>query len=90
MSVTKDRLRLDHQWNGSTGAPPAVTDAAWHDVRVVHCADSGEIAVYADGSKHPLMTAVDTTFAAGRVGFGSFDNVGSLRNLKVSGQRARQ
>ncbi|WP_405574342.1 PQQ-dependent sugar dehydrogenase [Streptomyces sp. NBC_01167] len=85
-----DRVRLDHQWNGSTGAPPAVTDAAWHDVRVVHCADSGEIAVYVDGSKHPLMTAVDTTFAAGRVGFGSFDNVGSLRNLKVSGQRARQ
>ncbi|MET7620150.1 PQQ-dependent sugar dehydrogenase [Streptomyces sp. NPDC005408] len=83
-----DRLRLDHQWNGSTGAPPAVADAAWHDVRVVHCADSGEIAVYVDGSKNPLMTAVDKTFGSGRVGFGSFDNVGSLRGLKVTGRPA--
>ncbi|MFI1395694.1 PQQ-dependent sugar dehydrogenase [Streptomyces sp. NPDC020681] len=84
-----DRLRLDHQWNGSTGAPPAIADAAWHDVRVVHCADSGEIAVYVDGSGHPLMTAVDKTLGAGRVGFGSFDNVGSLRDLKVTGRPAK-
>ncbi|MFD9222673.1 PQQ-dependent sugar dehydrogenase [Streptomyces sp. NPDC060064] len=83
-----DRLRLDHQWNGSTGAPPAIADARWHDVRVVHCADSGEIAVYVDGSKNPLMTAVDKTFGSGRVGFGSFDNVGSLRDLKVTGRPA--
>ena len=30
------------------------------------------------------MTAVDTTFASGRVGFGSFDNIGRLRDLRVS------
>jgi hypothetical protein len=53
-------------------------------VRVVRCASSGEIAVYVDGSKRPLMTAVDTTLASGRVGFGSFDNTGRLRGLKVS------
>ena len=29
-----DRRRIDDQWNGSVGAPPAVTDAEWHDVRV--------------------------------------------------------
>ncbi|MFI1863904.1 PQQ-dependent sugar dehydrogenase [Streptomyces jumonjinensis] len=81
-----DRLRIDHQWDGRTGAEPAVVDAAWHSVRVVHCADSGEIAVYADGSRHPLMTAVDRRAGTGRVGFGSFDNVGSLRALTVSGK----
>jgi hypothetical protein len=52
---------------------------------VVHCADSGEIAVYVDGSKAPLMTATNTTFDSGRVGFGSFDNIGWLRNLRVTG-----
>ncbi|NGO06457.1 PQQ-dependent sugar dehydrogenase [Streptomyces sp. HC44] len=79
-----DRVRIEDQWNGRTGAPPAVTDADWHKVRVVRCASSGEIAVYVDGSKRPLMTAVDTTLTSGRVGFGSFDNIGRLRGLKVS------
>ena len=31
------------------------------------------------------MTAVDTTFTTGRVGFGSFDNQGRIRDLKVTG-----
>ncbi|WP_197288280.1 sorbosone dehydrogenase family protein [Nocardia sp. NRRL S-836] len=83
-----DRLRLDHQWDAarSVGAAPAVTDTGWHRVRVRHCADTGEIAVYLDGSRHPLMTAVDRTFPSGRVGFGSFDNVGRLRDLRVRGE----
>ena len=82
-----DRLRIEDQWDPalSRGAPPAITDANWHDVRVVRCADSGEIAVYVDNSKTPLMTAVDKTFDSGRVGFGSFDNIGRLRDLKVTG-----
>lgn len=83
-----DRLRIDHQWNGSAGAPPAIVDADWHRVRVVHCTGTGEIAVYVDGSDVPLMTAVDKTFGAGRVGFGSFDNIGRLRALKVTGVRS--
>jgi hypothetical protein len=83
-----DRLRIEHQWNGTVGAPPAVTDEQWHQVRVRHCADTGEIAVYLDGAKKPLMTATDTTFDSGRVGFGSFDNIGRLRNLTVTGTEA--
>jgi hypothetical protein len=45
--------------------------------------------VYVDHSKTPLMTAVDTTFTSGRVGFGSFDNIGRLRDLKVTGTEVR-
>ncbi|WP_026361358.1 PQQ-dependent sugar dehydrogenase [Amycolatopsis nigrescens] len=86
-----DRLRLDDQWDPvrSKGASPAITDANWHQVRVTHCAGSGEIAVYVDGSKSPLMTAVDKTLGSGRVGFGSFDNIGSLRELKITGEAVR-
>lgn len=79
-----DRERIDEQWDGEVGAPPAVTDEQWHDVRVVRCVDSGDIAVYVDGLDTPLFTANDDTFAEGRVGFGSFDNFGRLRNLSVT------
>ncbi|WP_334152181.1 PQQ-dependent sugar dehydrogenase [Microbacterium sp.] len=79
-----DRERIDDQWDGTVGAPPAVTDEEWHDVRVVRCADSGDIAVYLDGLDTPLLTANDTTFPEGRVGFGSFDNFGRLRDLTVT------
>lgn len=80
-----DRRRIDDQWNGSVGAPPAVTDADWHDVRVQYEADSGEIAAYVDGADEPLMTATDTTFSGGRTGFGSFDNYGRVRHFRAVG-----
>lgn len=82
-----DRRRIDDQWNEarSQGAPPAITDQEWHRVRVVRCADSGEIKVYLDGSRTPLMTANDTTFRSGRAGFGSFDDTGRLRDLTLTG-----
>ncbi|CAH0202293.1 PQQ-dependent sugar dehydrogenase [Microbacterium sp. Bi121] len=79
-----DRERIDDQWDGKVGAPPAVTDEQWHDVRVVRCVDSGDIAVYVDGLDTPLFTANDDTFGEGRVGFGSFDNFGRIRNLTVT------
>jgi hypothetical protein len=80
-----DRVRIEDQWNGVIGAQPAVSDAAWHRVEVVHCATTGEIAVYVDGENIPRMTALDKTFNSGRVGFGSFDNIGRLRDLRVTG-----
>jgi hypothetical protein len=84
----KDRERIETQWDGKVGAPPSITDEEWHDVRIVRCADSGDIAVYLDGLDTPLMTAKDTTFTQGRVGFGSFDNFGRMRDLTVAAQPA--
>ncbi|WP_324650280.1 Ig-like domain repeat protein [Georgenia sp. H159] len=85
-----DRERIDDQWNGSIGAPPAITDEEWHDVRVVHCAGTGEIAVWVDGHDVPLMTATDDTFGSGQIGFGSFDNTGRMRDLVVSVPAAQE
>lgn len=56
-----------------------------HRVGVVRCADLGKMTVYVDDSPTPLMTATDITFDSGRVGFGSFDNTGRLRDLTVTG-----
>lgn len=83
-----DRRRIDDQWNGSVGAAPAITDEQWHRVRIEYDADSGEIGVHLDGSDTPLMTATDTTFSGGRMGFGSFDNFGRVSAFKAVGQRA--
>ncbi|UED85439.1 PQQ-dependent sugar dehydrogenase [Streptomyces profundus] len=84
-----DRLRLDDQWNGvDEGAPPAIDDDAWHDIRVDFCADTGRTAVYVDNAEEPLMTATDTTFTSGRLGFGSFDNHGRARDITVTGTPA--
>ncbi|MFD4671485.1 PQQ-dependent sugar dehydrogenase [Lentzea sp. NPDC058450] len=81
-----DRVRIDDQWNGSVGAAPAISDMKWHHVRVTHCADTGAIAVHVDGSSQPLMTATNTVVRSGRVGFGSFDNIGRVADLRISGQ----
>ncbi|MEU9828909.1 hypothetical protein [Micromonospora chersina] len=39
-------------------------------------------------TKDPLLTATDTTFTFGRVGFGSFDNIGRTRLFTVTGMPA--
>jgi glucose/arabinose dehydrogenase len=84
-----DRERIDLQWNGrSRGANPSIPGTNWHQVRVKHLPATGEIAVYIDGAANPRMTAVDRTFRAGRVGFGSFDNIGRLRSFAVTGTPA--
>ena len=84
-----DRLRIDDQWNGSIGAPPAITDGDWHDVRLDYDAETGRIEVFMDGATEPLITATDTTFSGGRIGFGSFDNIGRARDIVVAGVRHR-
>lgn len=56
---------------------------AYHTVKVVRDAESGRIAVYFDDMTKPVMTATDKTFGAGRVGVGSFDDVGQFDEFRV-------
>jgi hypothetical protein len=81
-----DRVRIDDQ--GTGGAPPAITDTAWHEVVVTHCPDTGRVAVHLDGATDPQFTATDRRIGPGRVGFGSFDNVGRVRGVQVRGEAA--
>jgi hypothetical protein len=75
-----DRRRID-----SGTCPPQLKDQAWHRIRLERAPSTGRIAVYVDGSKTAVMTAVDTTIRAGRVGFGSFDDTGEFRRILISG-----
>jgi hypothetical protein len=55
----------------------------WHRVRVIREAKSGKIEIFFDDMMKPIMKAEDRTFASGYVGFGSFDDTGRFRNLRI-------
>jgi hypothetical protein len=54
----------------------------WHKIRVTRSA-AGDMAVYGDGAPMPILTAMDTRLGSGYLGFGSFDDKGKVRNVKV-------
>lgn len=58
----------------------------WHHVRVVRDIASGKIDVYFDDMNEPVMSAVDKSFASGRVGIGSFDDTGNFDNFQLRGE----
>ncbi|MCA9065273.1 MAG: hypothetical protein KDA96_19525 [Planctomycetaceae bacterium] len=55
----------------------------WHHGRIVRDVGSGEIRVYFDDMTTPVMTATDKTFVHGRLGFGSFDDIGDFDDIRV-------
>lgn len=57
----------------------------WHKVRLERRASDGSIKVYFDDAREPVMQANDRTFPHGYVGFGSFDDLGRIRNIKIYG-----
>jgi hypothetical protein len=58
-------------------------DDEYHTVKVTRDAASGRIEVFFDDMSNPVMTATDKTFGAGRVGVGSFDDVGEFDDFHV-------
>jgi hypothetical protein len=60
----------------------------WHQVRLTRDTTKGTIAVYFDDLSKPIMTAEDKTFTSGHVGFGSFDDTGRIRNVRIRGPKA--
>lgn len=62
-------------------------DDKWHTVKVVRSPGTGDIAIYFDDMKAPIMTAQDKTFTWGRVGIGSFDDSGNWSDIRVWGRK---
>lgn len=57
---------------------------AWHKVKVVRDAEAGTIKVWFDGVE--VLSAADKTLGKGGIGLGSFDDLGSFRNVEISGK----
>lgn len=58
----------------------------WHHIRIVRNLVAGDIVVFFDNMDTPIMRTVDTHFAKGRVGFGSFDDTVDLREIVIRGE----
>jgi len=60
-------------------------DDEWKRVKVTRDAKSGDIEVFFDDFEKPVMTASDTTFTAGKVGVGSFDDRADWDDFELRG-----
>ncbi len=70
--------------SSSTTAGYAWGRDVWRRLRLVRDVADGSMSVYdRDGAATPILAAKDKTFSSGYVGFGSFDNTGKVRNVKV-------
>lgn len=79
-----DRVRI----SPATG-PASLTHEGWHKVKLAYDGASGKVEVWVDGKTSPALTAVDRTFGAGKVGIGSFFDMGQFRNIRISGSPGR-
>ena len=63
---------------------------AWHKVRIERSVSKGTIRVFFDDMKTPIMLADSKTHGRGWIGFGSFDDEGRVRNIKVWSKSAKR
>jgi hypothetical protein len=75
-----DRVRIS-----SLEGPPTLKDESWHKLKLVYDGKAGRVDVWVNGETSPAMRGVDLSLGAGKFGVGSFFDLGSFRNVKVSG-----
>jgi len=56
----------------------------WHQVKVTRNGADGTIKVWFDGQE--VLAAADKTLGNGGIGLGSFDDLGSFRNVRITGE----
>jgi len=80
--IVDDAARTKITVDEATGTP---WTNGWHHVKVVRNVGDGNMRVYFDDMKKPLMTARDKTFAWGQIGVGTLDNHGNFDDIKLYG-----
>lgn len=75
-----DRVRISSQ-----EGPNTLVDGQWHKVKLVYDGTVGRVDVWVDGKTSPSMRGVDLSLGAGKVGIGSFFDMGQFRNVKIVG-----
>jgi hypothetical protein len=81
----KDRMMISTKTTAGTNW----TDE-WHHVKVVRKTADGTIEVYWDDMKTPVQTATNKEFLWGRVGIGSFDDLGNFDNVVLRGTKVEK
>ena len=55
----------------------------WRKIRIVRDTKKGTVALYFDDMLTPIMIADDVPFEQGFIGFGSFDDIGWVDNIRI-------
>ncbi len=55
----------------------------WRKIRIVRDVEKSTVALYFDDMLTPIMIADDVPFEQGFIGFGSFDDIGWVDNIKI-------
>ena len=76
-----DRVRISPRQG-----PGSLLEEKWYAVRLVCDGRTGDVRVFVDGKTSPSLHAVEPKFRAGKVGIGSFFDMGSFRGVKISGK----
>lgn len=91
--IGKEGDDYSHQIHIVNGAPRASIlksrtkgvdwGTGWHNLRLARNVESGAIDVYLDDFEHPVLSASDTTFGAGGIGLGTFDDIGNIDDIRI-------
>ena len=85
LHIVNDKPRAPMAGTRTNGTP--WRPDRYHHIRVRRDVRTGRIAVYFDDMDKPAMTAEDKTFGCGRVGVGSFDDIGNIDRLVLWGRK---
>jgi len=61
-------------------------DDQWHSVRLMRDSQTGRIEVYFDDRTTPVVTTYNNRFRWGRIGVGSFDDIGQFDDIQLQGR----
>lgn len=77
--LVNDADRRSITWQGSPSL--AWKPGVWHKIKLERDVSSGLVRVWFDGQE--VLSAVDQTLGKGEIGLGSFDDLGSFRNVEI-------
>lgn len=78
-----ERVRISSE----QGPAAFAASTRWYHVRLMHDALAGTVRVTVDGEAVPALDAVDRSLGWGKAGFGSFDETGEFKNVKITEKR---
>ena len=78
-----DRVRIS-----PLEGPPALTHEGWHRVRLEFDGRAGTVQVYVEGKPLASLRGCDLSLRQGRVGLGSFFDMGEFRRVRIRGEPA--
>lgn len=84
-------VRVDGETRTKLAQPDEalMTDRHWHKVDILRDADTGDITIYVDAydeDAQPWLQVKDTTYAAGHIGLGSFNDHASFARVLIEGE----